>query len=74
MNIIAALMGAQNKLAQFGDTSVSWILNILFYVIFVVFIFYGQRIQMYVMLREVEVSLYKLKFIKEEGKKSPWKP
>ena len=70
MNATVALVGAQTKLAQFGDTSVTWILNILFYVIFVVFIFYGQRIQMYVMLREVEVSLYKLKFIKEEGRKT----
>ena len=70
MNVTVALVGAQTKLAQFGDTSVTWILNILFYVIFVVFIFYGQRIQMYVMLREVEVSLYKLKFIKEEGRKT----
>jgi hypothetical protein len=70
VNVTVALVGAQTKLAQFGDTSVTWILNILFYVIFVVFIFYGQRIQMYVMLREVEVSLYKLKFIKEEGRKT----
>jgi len=70
VNATVALVGAQTKLAQFGDTSVTWILNILFYVIFVVFIFYGQRIQMYVMLREVEVSLYKLKFIKEEGRKT----
>jgi hypothetical protein len=60
------LIGAQVKLAQLDLT---WIFNILFYVIFIVFIFYGQRIQMYVMLREVEVSLYKLKFIKEEGRK-----
>jgi hypothetical protein len=44
-------------------------MNILFYVVFVVFIFYGQRIQMVVMLREVEGSLYKLKYIKEEGRK-----
>jgi hypothetical protein len=41
----------------------------VFYVIFIVFIFYGQRIQMYVMIREVEGSLYKLKYIKEEGRK-----
>lgn len=47
----------------------SWILNMLFYVVFIVFIFYGQRIQMYVMLREVEGSLYKLKYIKDEGRK-----
>ncbi|MCW4047705.1 MAG: DUF1512 domain-containing protein [Candidatus Bathyarchaeota archaeon] len=37
--------------------------------LFVVFMLYGQRIQMYVMIREVEASLYKLKFIKEEGRK-----
>jgi hypothetical protein len=44
-------------------------MNVLFYVVFIVFIFYGQRIQTYVMLREVEASLYKLKYIKEEGRK-----
>jgi hypothetical protein len=72
VNIIAAISPLQNGIAQnpFGDSNVSWILNILFYVIFVVFIFYGQRIQMYVMLREVEGSLYKLKYIKEEGRKT----
>jgi len=36
----------------------------------VVFMFYGQRIQMMVMLREVEGSLHKLKYIKEEGRKT----
>ena len=67
MSVIAATLEIQN---QFGDTSSwSWILNILFYVIFVVFIFYGNRIQTYVMIREVEGSLYKLKYIKEEGRK-----
>jgi hypothetical protein len=39
------------------------------YVFFIVFIFYGQRIQMYVMVREVENSLHKLRVIKDEGKK-----
>jgi hypothetical protein len=70
VNIIVPLMDAQTKLAQFGSTDLTWILNILFYGIFVVFIFYGQRIQMYVMLQEVERSLYKLKFLKEEGRKT----
>jgi hypothetical protein len=69
VDLIMTLLGAQTKLGQFGNSDWSWVLNILFYVIFIVFIFYGQRIQMYVMLREVEVSLYKLKFIKEEGRK-----
>ncbi len=55
----------------FGGTGdgISNILSILFYVVFIVFLFYGQRIQMYVMIREVEGSLYKLKYIKEEGRK-----
>jgi len=37
---------------------------------FIAFIFYGQRIQMYVMIREVENSLHKLRVIKDEGKKT----
>jgi len=69
MNIIALMTASQNALtAQIGG-DYSWIFNLLFYVIFIVFIFYGQRIQMYVMLREVEGSLYKLKYIKDEGRK-----
>jgi len=67
-----AIMGSlQSQVAQtdpFGEFS--WILNILFYVVFIAFIFYGQRIQMYVMLREVEGSLFKLKYIKDEGRKT----
>jgi hypothetical protein len=71
MSITAAILGLQGQVsqAQFGDTSVTWILNVLFYVVFVVFIFYGQRLQTYVMIREVEGSLYKLKYIKEEGRR-----
>ncbi|RJS80667.1 DUF1512 domain-containing protein, partial [Candidatus Bathyarchaeota archaeon] len=52
-----------------GEDIISQILSVLFYVIFFIFIFYGQRIQMYVMIREVESSLYKLKYIKDEGRK-----
>jgi hypothetical protein len=71
VSITAAILGLQNQIGQglLGDSSWSWIMNILFYVIFVVFIFYGNRIQTYVMIREVEGSLYKLKYIKEEGRK-----
>ncbi len=66
------MVSLQNQIGQglFGDSNISLIFNVLFYVIFVVFIFYGQRIQMLVMLREVESSLFKLKFIKEEGRKT----
>jgi hypothetical protein len=66
VNVIPSLIDLQVKVAQLD---VSWVLNVLFYVVFIVFIFYGQRIQTYVMLREVEASLYKLKYIKEEGRK-----
>jgi len=66
---LATIAVLQNQVMQEPFGEYSWILNLLFYVIFVVFIFYGQRIQMYVMLREVEGSLYKLKYIKDEGRK-----
>jgi hypothetical protein len=52
-----------------GDVVVQ-ILSLLSYLFIFVFIFYGQRIQMYVMIREVESSLFKLKIIKEEGRKT----
>lgn len=70
MSQTAALFNVQNKVtAQFGSDNISWVLNILMYVFFIVFIFYGQRLQTEVMIREVEGSLYKLKYIKEEGRK-----
>ncbi|NLD66436.1 MAG: DUF1512 family protein, partial [Crenarchaeota archaeon] len=52
-----------------GDSAITQILSLVFYMFFIVFIFYGQRIQMYVMIREVENSLHKLRVIKDEGKK-----
>lgn len=67
MAMISILQNQFIQLQLFEEYS--WILNLLFYVIFVVFIFYGQRVQMYVMLREVEGSLHKLKYIKDEGRK-----
>jgi hypothetical protein len=66
--ILAAMQVLTNLFGGTGD-GISNILSILFYVVFIVFLFYGQRIQMYVMIREVEGSLYKLKYIKEEGRK-----
>ncbi len=66
---MAAMTALQNQILQEPFGEYSWILNLLFYGVFIVFMFYGQRIQMMVMLREVEGSLYKLKYIKEEGRK-----
>jgi hypothetical protein len=61
----------QNGAAQFqfpgGDTS--WIINLVFYAFFFVFLLYGQKIQMYIMIREIQGSLYRLKYIKDEGRK-----
>lgn len=57
--------------AQFlpGQDTLSWIFQIIFTLLFIVMIFYGQRIQMYVMVREIEGSLLRLKFIRDEGRK-----
>jgi len=66
--MLAVLQVLTNLFGGTGD-GISNILSILFYGVFIVFIFYGQKIQMYVMIREVEGSLYKLKYIKEEGRK-----
>lgn len=52
-----------------GSDSVTQIISLLTYAFFIVFIFYGQRIQMYIMVREVENSLHKLRVIKDEGRK-----
>jgi len=51
------------------DNILSWVLQIVFLGIFVVFMFYGQRIQTYIMIREVETSLFKLKMMRDEGRK-----
>ena len=53
-----------------GSDSVTQVLSLVMYVFFIGFIFYGQRIQMYIMIREVENSLHKLRIIKEEGRKT----
>ena len=52
-----------------GDNIVSLIFQLVFTGIFVVFMFYGQRVQMMVMLREVESRLRRLKFIRDDGRK-----
>ena len=52
-----------------GGDSLSWIFQIVFYLLFIVFVLYGQRIQMIVMLREIEGYLRRLKYIRDEGRK-----
>ncbi|MCW3993715.1 MAG: DUF1512 domain-containing protein [Candidatus Bathyarchaeota archaeon] len=69
MNKLASMTALQSQIMQEPFGEFSWILNLLFYAFFFVFMFYGQRIQIYIMLREVESSLYKLKYIRDEGRK-----
>jgi hypothetical protein len=57
------------QLALPGDLA-GWIFQIIFLGIFVVFMFYGQRIQMMIMVREVEGSLFKLKLMRDDARKN----
>jgi hypothetical protein len=59
--IVALLFG--------GNDIIGVIVQIIFLGFFVVFMFYGQRIQMMVMLREVETHLRRLKLIRDDGRK-----
>lgn len=52
-----------------GDNIIGWIFQLMFFGFFIVFMFYGQRIQIYIMLREVEGSLMRLKFMRDKGRK-----
>jgi hypothetical protein len=71
MNELDVMVTLETKLLQLpGATTLTDILTIVFYGFFFVFLFYGQRFQMYIMLREVESSLYKLRYIKDEGRKT----
>ncbi len=64
------MMIPQVSLGLFGGEDViGWVLQIVWLLFFVVFMFYGQRIQMYVWLREVQSSLFRLKLIRDEGRK-----
>jgi hypothetical protein len=50
------------------DNLIGWIFQLLWIVFFVVFMFYGQRIQTKIALNEIEGSLFKLKIIKDRGR------
>jgi len=60
----------QNPIFPSGDNILGWIFQVVFLGIFVVFMFYGQRIQMMIMVREVEGSLFKLKLMRDEARKA----
>jgi len=52
-----------------GNDIIGWVIQIAWLGFFVFFMFYGQRFQMTVMLREIEKHLRRLKFIRDEGRK-----
>lgn len=70
MNPLAQTPIVTNQLGLGSGDIIVQILSLLSYLFIFVFIFYGQRIQMYIMIREVESSLFKLKLMKEEGRKT----
>jgi len=51
------------------DNILGWILQVAWLVLIVATFIYGQRIQMTFMLREVEGSLFRLKLMRDEGRK-----
>ncbi len=58
-----------SQLLPTGDNILSWVLQFVWIAFFIVFMFYGQRIQIYIIIREVEGSLMRLKFMRDEGRK-----
>jgi hypothetical protein len=74
VNLVAAPSVLKERLIEMDDLIpggdiFSQILTLIIYAFIFISIFYGQRIQLYIMLREVEGSLYKLKYIRDEGRR-----
>lgn len=69
MDALTMLLTLTSQFGAPGDV-ISQILSIVYILFFVVFIFYGQRIQMYAAIREVEGSLYKLRYMRDEARKT----
>jgi len=59
-----------SQLLPSADNLLSWILQIVFLAIFVAFMFYGQRFQMLIWMRDIENSIFKLKIMRDEGRKA----
>lgn len=59
----------QGILPQDSNNLLSWIFQFVWILFFVIYMFYGQRIQIKIMLKEIESSLYKLKLMRDQGRK-----
>ncbi|KYH41330.1 MAG: hypothetical protein AYL32_006150 [Candidatus Bathyarchaeota archaeon B26-2] len=55
--------------ALFPENNViGWVIQLVWIIVFVVLMFYGQRIQMRIMLKEIEGSLIRLKMMRDKGR------
>ncbi|MFQ6094927.1 MAG: DUF1512 domain-containing protein [Candidatus Bathyarchaeia archaeon] len=50
------------------EEGLGWIFQLIWIVVFVIFMFYGQRIQITIMLKEIEGSLRKLRLMRDRGR------
>ncbi|MEM2104653.1 MAG: DUF1512 domain-containing protein [Candidatus Bathyarchaeia archaeon] len=70
MNVPVTLATLQSQLFELPGWDIfSQILMYAIYIFIFISMFYGQRFQLHIMLREVEGSLYKLKYIRDEGRR-----
>jgi len=54
--------------APFQDNIVAMILQVLWLAFFILYMFYGQKIQVKIMLKEIEGSLFRLKLMRDRGR------
>lgn len=69
MNMVTAVLTLWGQTIQEFLGNYAWILTFLFYAFIFLSIFYAQRIQVYMILKEVERALHKLKYIRDEGRR-----
>jgi len=70
VNIALALSTLLSQLFDFPGWDIfSQVLMYAIYIFIFISLFYGQRLQLHIWLKEVEGSLYKLKYIRDEGRR-----
>jgi len=67
--LLASLAMMQSWLFQVPGELFSQIAWIIFIIMMLISMFYGQRIQLRIWLNEIESSLYKLKYLRDEGRR-----
>ena len=67
--LLASLAMMQSWLFQVPGELFSQVAWIIFIIMMLISMFYGQRIQLRIWLNEIESSLYKLKYLRDEGRR-----